>query len=64
MLRHHENNHLFAALPEAELPSASGSPKGWTHYQGGYFLTINPGVSCGLRVSRKLGSPENGIQRR
>lgn len=61
MFFHHETAHLIAGLPKADLPNAL---EGWTKHPGGYSLATNPGVICGLRVSRKLGSLEDGAQGR
>lgn len=56
MFSRRDNMQLIASQPKAGTPEANVA---WEHLLGGDSLAHIPGYSCGLRLSRKLGNPEN-----
>ncbi|WP_155798028.1 hypothetical protein [Sorangium cellulosum] len=56
MFSRSDKTQLIAIQPKAGTP---GAVAGWEHLQGGDSLAHDPGHSCGIRLSRKLGNPED-----
>lgn len=56
MFSRRDNMQLIAIQPKAGTPEAIVA---WEHLRGGDSLAHDPGYSCGLRPSRKLGNLEN-----